>query len=93
MRGTNIPRASPATYGGCGMTSRALVTGATGFLGGALVESLVGSGRSVRALVRSDAAAARMVALGVEPVRGDLLDRWPSRPGWRAATSCTTSPG
>jgi dihydroflavonol-4-reductase len=75
MRGTTIPRATPATYGGCGMTSRALVTGATGFLGGALVGSLVGSGRSVRALVRSDAAAARMVALGVEPVFGDLLDR------------------
>jgi dihydroflavonol-4-reductase len=57
------------------MTSPAFVTGATGFLGGTLVESLVDSGRSVRALVRSDAAAARMVALGVEPVFGDLLDR------------------
>src|ERR1019366_8341966 len=57
------------------MTPRAFVTGATGFLGGALVESLAGPGRSVRALVRSDTAAARMVALGVEPVFGDLLDR------------------
>jgi dihydroflavonol-4-reductase len=51
---------------------RAVVTGATGFLGRALVQELVGAGRPVRALVRSDAAARAVVALGAEPVRGDL---------------------
>src|ERR1700680_408856 len=51
---------------------RAVVTGATGFLGRALVQELVGAVRPVRALVRSDAAARAVVALGAEPVRGDL---------------------
>jgi len=39
------------------------------------VERLVGEGRSVRALARSDAAAERVAELGAEPVRGDLGDR------------------
>ncbi len=56
------------------VVGRAVVTGATGFLGRAIVEDLVASGRPVRALVRSDAAAKKVVALGAEPVRGDLRD-------------------
>lgn len=52
----------------------AFVTGGSGFVGGALIRRLVGEGRRVRALVRSDAAAARVAALGAEPVRGDLVD-------------------
>jgi dihydroflavonol-4-reductase len=51
---------------------RAVVTGATGFLGRAIVEELVAAGRPVQALVRSDTAAQAVVALGAEPVRGDL---------------------
>jgi dihydroflavonol-4-reductase len=51
------------------------VTGATGFLGRAIVESLAASGRPVRALVRSDSAAQRVTVLGAEPVRGDLRDQ------------------
>ena len=39
------------------------------------MERLVGEGRSVRALARSDAAAERVAELGAEPVRGDLGDR------------------
>jgi len=54
------------------VSGRAVVTGATGFLGRAIVEQLVASGRPVRALVRSDAAARTVVALGAEPVRGDI---------------------
>ena len=51
------------------------VTGGSGFIGGRLVERLVGEGRPVRALARSDAAAQRVAELGAEPVRGDLGDR------------------
>ena len=51
------------------------MTGATGFLGRAVLEGLVVTGRPVRALARSDGAAQRLIALGAEPVRGDLRDR------------------
>lgn len=51
------------------------VTGGSGFIGGRLVTRLVGEGRDVRALARSDAAAKRVAALGAEPVRGDIVDR------------------
>jgi nucleoside-diphosphate-sugar epimerase len=57
------------------MAETAFVTGGSGFIGGKLVERLVGEGRQVRALARSDAAAARVQSLGAEPVRGDLGDR------------------
>ncbi|HVC40687.1 MAG TPA: SDR family NAD(P)-dependent oxidoreductase [Candidatus Saccharimonadales bacterium] len=57
------------------MAGRAFVTGASGFLGRAIVEELAAAGRPVRALARSDATAQRLAALGVEPVRGDLRDR------------------
>ncbi len=50
------------------------VTGASGFVGGALARSLVADGREVRALARSDASAARIEALGAVPVRGDLAN-------------------
>ncbi len=57
------------------MAGTAFVTGATGFLGKAIVEDLVAAGRPVKALARSEAAAQRLAALGAEPVRGDLRDR------------------
>jgi nucleoside-diphosphate-sugar epimerase len=53
----------------------AFVTGGSGFIGGRLIERLVGEGEAVRALARSDTAAARVAELGAEPVRGDLGDR------------------
>jgi dihydroflavonol-4-reductase len=56
------------------MAGRACVTGATGFLGRAIVEELVAAGRPVRALARSETATQRLVALGAEPVQGDLRD-------------------
>ena len=50
------------------------VTGGSGFIGGRLIERLRGDGHTVRALARSDDAAARIVAHGGEPVAGDLGD-------------------
>jgi nucleoside-diphosphate-sugar epimerase len=57
------------------MASAAFVTGGSGFIGGRLVERLVGEGRSVRALARSEGSAAKVADLGAEPVRGNLSDR------------------
>lgn len=48
------------------------VTGGSGFIGGKLIERLVADGHDVRALARSDAAAARVAELGARPVRGEL---------------------
>lgn len=53
---------------------RVLVTGGSGFVGGALLEHLVAEGREVRALARSDASAALLAAKGASPARGDVLD-------------------
>lgn len=51
-----------------------LVTGATGFLGRRLVETLVARGWEVRALHRDPRASPGLAALGAEPARGDLGD-------------------
>lgn len=53
---------------------RAFVTGAGGFLGQRLVRELVSRGHAVRALLRSEAAAEALRALGAEVARGDALD-------------------
>ncbi len=50
-----------------------LVIGATGTVGREAALATLAAGGKVRALVRSDASAARLVP-GVEPVRGDLRD-------------------
>ncbi len=50
-----------------------LVTGGSGFLGGAIVHRLIETGESVRALQRNDSPALR--ALGVEVILADLADR------------------
>jgi nucleoside-diphosphate-sugar epimerase len=52
----------------------AFVTGGSGFIGGALIERLRAEGWDVRALARSDAAAAKVRERGAEPVAGDLAD-------------------
>ncbi|WP_111748082.1 NAD-dependent epimerase/dehydratase family protein [Salinisphaera orenii] len=51
------------------------VTGASGFIGGALVAALVRSGYVVKALTRRDDAASKLRAHGAEVVRGGLGDR------------------
>ena len=50
------------------------VTGATGMLGYAMARALADAGATVRALCRGDGLPAELTALGVETVRGDLLD-------------------
>jgi nucleoside-diphosphate-sugar epimerase len=53
----------------------ALVTGATGFIGGRLVERLMGNdGWKVRGLVRDYAKAARIARFDVEMVHGEIAD-------------------
>jgi nucleoside-diphosphate-sugar epimerase len=51
---------------------RVFVTGASGFLGRALVRRLISSGASVAALSRSEASDVKLRELGAEPVRGDV---------------------
>jgi dihydroflavonol-4-reductase len=51
-----------------------LITGASGFVGRAVLARLVEAGREVRALTRSDASAHALAGAGAEPVRGDIMD-------------------
>jgi dihydroflavonol-4-reductase len=51
-----------------------LVTGASGFVGSAVVRALIAEGYPVRALVRASSPRANLAALDVETVEGDMRD-------------------
>lgn len=60
---------------------RIFVTGGTGYIGKAVVRTLVRAGHEVVGLVRNDARAQLLLSLGAQPHHGDLAD--PA--GWREA--------
>ena len=64
---------------------KTLITGASGFVGSAVLRQLVPAGHSVRALIRPKSDRRNLVDLPVEIVTGDLMDRPSLDRGVRAA--------
>ncbi|MDX1502913.1 MAG: SDR family NAD(P)-dependent oxidoreductase [Thermoanaerobaculia bacterium] len=64
---------------------RIFLTGATGYIGGALAKRLAAAGHELTALVRETSDTAALEALGVELFPGDVTDRYSLREGMSGA--------
>jgi nucleoside-diphosphate-sugar epimerase len=61
------------------------MTGASGYIGGTVADSLIKAGHAITGLARNDAAAAKLRKHGMEPVRGELGSHSIVREAVRAA--------
>jgi predicted dehydrogenase/nucleoside-diphosphate-sugar epimerase len=69
------PKAADAAVHVSAQPAPILITGATGFVGGALARRLLSRGNRVRALARPNSRVSKLKDLGIEVVVGDAADR------------------